>query len=102
MQDLLIVEQAQLCARYIEVEQDISNAYQNIFNNTTRLTPVEQDKWLGQTLVQLQDNNLLLQAQVQSTTSSEQVVERKTSIEEIATQFDTMEQEAKTIMEATT
>ena len=31
-----------------------------------------------------------------------QVIERKASIEEIMTQFETMEQEAKTIMEATT
>ena len=31
----------------------------------------------------------------------EQVAEHKTSIEEIATQFDTMEKEAKTIMDKT-
>ena len=45
---------------------------------------------------------MLLQAQVQPTTPLEQVAEHKTSIEEIATQFCTMEQEAKTIMEETT
>ena len=57
---------------------------------------------MGQTLIQLQDHNLLLQAQAQPTTSPEQVVERKSSLEEIATQFGHMEQEAKSIMEETT
>ena len=57
---------------------------------------------MGQTLVQLQDTDLLLQAQVQPTMPPEQVAERKNSIEEITTQFGTMEQEVKTVMEATT
>ena len=44
----------------------------------------------------------MLNILVQPTMPPKQVVERKASIEEIATQFETMEQEAKTIMEATT
>ena len=56
----LIVEQAQLCAWCSEVEQDISDACQNMFDNTSVLTPVEKAKRLGQTLIQLQDTNFLL------------------------------------------
>ena len=44
----------------------------------------------------------MLNALVQPMTLLKQVVERKDSIEEIMTQFETMEQEAKAIMEATT
>ena len=44
----------------------------------------------------------MINALVQPTTPPEQVVERKASIEEIVTQFESMEQEAKTIMEVTT
>ena len=43
----------------------------------------------------------MLNALIQPMTPSEQVAERKASIEEIVTRFETMEQEAKTIMEAT-
>ena len=57
---------------------------------------------MGQTLVQLQDHNLLLQVQAHPTTPPEQVAEHKASLEEIATQFSHMEQEAKAIMEETT
>ena len=64
-QDHLIVEQAQLCARCSEVEQAISDACQNIFYNTARLTPVEKAKRLGKNIVQLQDTNLMLNALVQ-------------------------------------
>ena len=56
---------------------------------------------MGQTLIQLQDHNLLLQAQAYPTTPLEQVAEHKASLEEIATQFGHMEQEAKAIMEET-
>ena len=44
----------------------------------------------------------MLNALVQPTMVPEKVTKRKTSIEEISTQLGTMEQEAKTIMEATT
>ena len=44
----------------------------------------------------------MLNALVQPKIPLEQVTECKTSIEEISTQFGTMEQEAKTIMEVTT
>ena len=44
----------------------------------------------------------MLNALFQRMMASEQVAEWKDSIEEIVTQFETMEQEAKTIMEATT
>ena len=44
----------------------------------------------------------MLNALVQPTMPPKQVVERKASIEDIATQFESMEQEAKTIMEVTT
>ena len=63
--------------------------------------PIDKAKQLGETIVQLQDTNLLLNALVQPMMLPKQVVERKDSIEEITTQFETMEQEAKTIMEET-
>ena len=44
----------------------------------------------------------MLNSLVQPTTPPEQVAKRKASIEDISTQFESMEQEAKTIMEATT
>ena len=68
----------------------------------TELTLVKKAQWLGQTLIQLHDHNLLLHAQAQPTTLLEQVAERKASLEEIATQFSHMKQEAKFIMEETT
>ena len=43
----------------------------------------------------------MLNSLVQPTMPPEQVVEWKASIEQIATQVETMEQQAKTIMEAT-
>ena len=46
-QDRLIMEQAQLCAWYIELEQSISVACQDMFDTTTELTPVEKAQWLG-------------------------------------------------------
>ena len=52
-QDCLIVEQVQLCARCNEVEQDIFDACQNIFDNTSALTLVEKAKRLGQSLVHI-------------------------------------------------
>ena len=73
-----------------------------MFDATTKLTPVKKAQRLGQTLVQLQDHNLLLQAQAYPTTPLEQVAEHKASLEEIATQFGHMEQEANDIMEETT
>ena len=63
---------------------------------------VAKAKCLGETIIKLQDTNLILNALVQPPTPLEQVDETKASIEEIATQFETMEQEAKRIMEATT
>ena len=98
----MIIEQAQMCAKCDEVEQVVSEAYQHIFENTTDLTPVEKAKRLGQTIVQLQDNNLKLQDLVQPSMPPEQVAERKALIEDIETKFEGMEKEAKTIMEATT
>ena len=53
VQDRLIVEQAQMCARCGEVEQAVSEAYQHIFEKTIELIPVENKKGLGQTIVQL-------------------------------------------------
>ena len=44
----------------------------------------------------------MLNALVQPTTPSEQVAERKVSIEEITTHFESMEQVAKTIMPGNT
>ena len=44
----------------------------------------------------------MLNALVQHTMPPKQVVESKSSIEDITTQFESMEQEAKTIMEETT
>ena len=44
----------------------------------------------------------MLNALVQSMTPPKQVVERKASIEDITTKFESMEQEAKTIMDVTT
>ena len=102
VQDLLIIKQAQMCARCGEVEQAVSEACQHIFENTDELTPIEKAKRLGITIVQLQDNILMLQALVQPMMLSEQVAERKASIEDIATKFEGMEKEAKTIMEVTT
>ena len=55
-----------MCARCGEVEHAVSEAYQHIFENTTALTPVEKAKRLGKTIVQLQANNLMLQALVQA------------------------------------
>ena len=40
----------------------------------------------------------MLNALVNTTMPSEQVAKRKSSIEDIATKFESMEQEAKTIM----
>ena len=77
-------------------------AYQDMVDTPTELTLVEKAQQLGQTLIQLQDHNRLLQAQAQPATPPEQVGERKASLEEIATQFSHMEQEAKAIMEETT
>ena len=61
VQGRLIVELVQLCAMCSKVEQTISNAFQNMFKRTLALTLVKKAKQLGQTLVQLQDTNLLLQ-----------------------------------------
>ena len=83
------------------MEQAISAACQNIVDTPTELTPVEKAQRLGQTLVQLQDHNLLLQAQAQPTTPPEQVAKHKASLEEIDTHFGHIEQEAKVIMEET-
>ena len=44
----------------------------------------------------------MLNALVQRPIPPEQVAEQKGSIEEITTQFETMEQESKTIVEVTT
>ena len=63
---------------------------------------VAKAKNLGETIIKLQDTNLILNALVQPMMPLEQVDERKASIQEIVTQFETMEQEAKIIMEATT
>ena len=70
-QDRLIVEQAQLCVWYSELEQAISVACQDMVDTPTELTPVAKAQQLGQTLIQLQDHNLLLQAQAQPTTPPE-------------------------------
>ena len=43
----------------------------------------------------------MLNSLVQPTTLLEEVAERKASIEDITAKFESMEQEAKTIMEAT-
>ena len=91
-----------MCARCDEIEQAISETFQHIFENMVELTLVEKAKWLGKTIVQLQDTNLMLNYLVQPATTPKQVTERKSSIEDIATQFKSMEEEAKTNMEATT
>ena len=101
-QNHLIIEKAQFCASVGEVEQAIDEACQHIFDNTTELTAVSKAKRLGETIVKLQDTNLLLNALVHPETPPEQVAEHKNSIEEIVADFETMEQEAKTIMEAMT
>ena len=68
MQDCLIVEQVQLCARCDEVGQAIIEAYQHIFEITADLTLVNKEKQLGKTIVQLQDTNLVLNSLVQPMT----------------------------------
>ena len=91
-----------MCASYRELVQDIFVACQDLVDAAVELTLVEKAWQLGKTLIQLQDHNLLLQAQAQPTTPLEQVAERKASLEEIATHFGHMGQEAKAIMEETT
>ena len=90
-QDRLIVENALMYAKCGEVDQAISEACQHIFQNTVDLTPVEKAKRLGKNIVQLQDNNLMLQALVQPRPPPEHVAERKVSIEYIVTKFEGME-----------
>ena len=51
VQDHLIIEQAQICARFSEVEHAISEACQHIFENTAEITLVDKAKWLGKTIV---------------------------------------------------
>ena len=60
MQDSLIIEQEHLCAICSEVEKAITEACQHIFYSMAELTLVIKDKWLGETIVQLQDTNILL------------------------------------------
>ena len=91
-----------MCVRCGVVEQAIIEACEHIFESMTKLTLVNKAKRLGQTIVQLQDTNLMLNALVQPTIPLEKVEERKACVEEIATQFESMEKEAKTIMEVTT
>ena len=81
------------------VEKVVDEAYQYIFESMTDITIVVKAKQLGEIIFQLQDTNLLLNALVHPVTLLEQVAERKDTIEEIAAQFEKMEQEAKTIME---
>ena len=59
-QDHLIMDQAQLCAQYSELEQAISTDYHDMVDNPTELTPVKKAQRLGHTLTQLQDHKLLL------------------------------------------
>ena len=87
VQDHLIIEQVQMCARCGKFKQAVSKYHQHISENTTELTPVKKAKRLEQIIVQLQDNNLMLQAMVQPMTPLEQVAERKSCIEDIATKF---------------
>ena len=49
--DRLIVEQAQKCARCGEVEQDVDEACQYIFESTIELTVVAKSKNLGETII---------------------------------------------------
>ena len=72
MHDCIIAEQAQKCARCGEVEQDVDEACQYIFESTIELTVVAKAKHLGETIFKLKDTNLMLNSLVQPTTSSEQ------------------------------
>ena len=90
-----------MCARCGDVKKAVDEACQYIFESTTELTIVDKANRLGETIIKLQDTNLILNALVQPMMPPEQVSKRKASIEEIATQFETMEQEGKTIMDAT-
>ena len=91
-----------MCAKCGEVEQAIFEAFQHIFDSTIELTLVDKAKRLGKIIVQIQDAKLMLNALIQPMTPPDQVSKRFAFIEEIATQFKTMEQEAKTIMYLTT
>ena len=44
VQDHLIIEQAQMCARCGEVEQVVSEACQHIFENIAKINPIEKAK----------------------------------------------------------
>ena len=78
------------------------DACQYIREITAELDAVVKEKQLGEVIAQLQLDKNILNALIYPDTPPEKIAKCKSSIEEIATQFEEMEQEAKNITEAMT
>ena len=100
--DHLVIEKVQLFSRIHEFEEAIAKAYQHIHEITADLDFITKSKRLGQVIVQLQLENILLNAMVYPEIPPEKVTERKSSIEQIKAQFDEKEQDTKKVTEEMT
>ena len=97
-----MVEKVHLWDSRLWLEEVVSDPYQHVVESMTQLDVVSKEAWLGAVIAQLQNDNANLQELINPYTPPEQVAERKSTMEDLATQLDEMEQEAKNVTGATT
>ena len=97
-----MVEKAHLWDSRVRLEEVVSDACQHIFESMKELDEVAKAKWLGSVILQFQQDNAYLTALLHPDTPHEQVTERKSNMEDLATQLGEMEHKAKKVTEATT
>ena len=85
----------------VHLETTVSDACQHIFESMEELDVVVKVAQLGVVIAQLQQDNVDLQGLVHLDTPPEQVVERKSIMEDPTTHLEEMEKEAKKVTKVT-
>ena len=90
-----MVEKAQLWENRVRLEQAISVACQEVLEITEDMDAEAKAQWLGAVIAQLKCDSEDLHDLVNLGTPQEQAVEQKSTAEDLVTQLEEMEQEAK-------
>ena len=97
-----MVEKAQLWDRRVQLEKVIFEVCEWVPEATKDEDIESKVQRLGMVIAQLEHDNNILNALIHLDTPPEQVADRKSTMEDMATHLEEIEQEAKKVTEATT
>ena len=85
-----------------ELEATVTNSCQRVLESTVELDAVAKAKKLGVVIEQQQSETSILDALIHPSTPPEHIAARKDEIEELDTQLDELEKDAKKVTDSTT